>query len=489
MRIRSGLFLWVPVVGATALTACGGGGSGYNSPMTPPPPAMPTVSFTAPAQATSINFGRSVTLTWSTTNATSCTASTSSTTGGSFTGTQPTSGTATVVPTDKGSVTYTLTCMGPGGSASATTAAVTVSPSLLSTLSVAGITQIGTTSPQNGDSNPYGLAIAPATSGLITQGDLIVCNFNASSGQQGTGSTIVGLHPTAGATPYLVAQSAELTGCNALAVLPDDSISAAASATIANANPLVTAAGMVTDPFAADTFAGPWGEAYAPANGSNAAALYVSNLDGSIDRISLNGDAQTAFAQIATGFCHSGTPGAFLAPAGLTYDSSIDTLYIVDTSSYSVVAFANVSSIGAAGVVVDGQCQMTTTPPTPALTFSGPSASSARVIATGGMFSTPLSAALLPNGDLLVENADIVAGPTPNLVFEISPVLPGGFVGPPVQLDTVAPGALFGIAITTDANKNPVVYFNDDSVSPNAVMMLTVPASGSAAAPAMPPPY
>jgi hypothetical protein len=341
------------------------------------------------------------------------------------------------------------------------------------------------------------LAIAPATSGLITKGDLIACNFNASSGTQGTGTTIVGLHPTVGATNYLIAQDANLLGCNALAMLPDDSISAATAATT-NPNPLVTSAGVITNPFAADTFGGPWGEAYAAANGSNPAALYVSNLDGTVDRISLNGDAQTGTStQIAAGFCHSGAPGAYFAPAGLTYDPSIDTLYIVDTSSYSVVAFANVSSIGAAGVVVNGQCPTTTTttPPTPAPTFSGPSATSARVIATGGMFLAPLSAALLPNGDLLVENADInITNQTPDLVFEISPVLPGGFVGPPVQLvNDGMSGALFGIAITTDPTSgSPIVYFNDDTANPNSVMKLTTAPSSSPATPTpspMPPPY
>ena len=498
MRVRSScVFLLVPVAGAVALTACGGGGGGYSSPMMPPPPppAMPTVSFTSPAQATSINFGRAVTLAWSSTNATSCTASMSSTSGGTFTGTQPTTGNSvTVVPTASGTVTYTLTCMGTGGSASATTSTVTVLPSLLSTLSVAGITTIGSTVPTsgngNGDNNPYGLAIAPVTSGLITKGDLIVCNFNAVSGTQGTGTTIVGLHPTAGATNYQIAQDANLTGCNALAMLPDDSISAATAATT-NPNPLVTSAGVITNPFAADTFGGPWGEAYAAANGSNPAALYVSNLDGTVDRISLNGDAQTgALTQIASGFCHSGSAGAYFAPAGLTYDPSIDTLYVVDTSSYSVVAFANVSSIGAAGVLVNGQCQTSTTPPTPAPTFSGPSATSARVIATGGMFLAPLSAALLPNGDLLVENADInIHSQTPDLVFEISPVLPGGFVGQPVQLvNDGMSGALFGIAITTDATGNPIVYFNDDTATPNNVVMkLTTAPSGSSAPPMTPP--
>ena len=361
--------------------------------------------------------------------------------------------------------------MGTGGSASATSS-VTVNPSILSSLSVAGITTIGSTiDPVSADYNPYGLTLAPATAGLITQGDLIVCNFNAGmQTQQGTGTTIVGLHPTAGAMPYRIAQSADLQGCNALAMLPDDSISAAAY--MSNESPLVTAAGVVNTPFSSDTFAHPWGEAYVAATGTHPAALYISNVDGSIDRITLNGDAQSAFTQIATGFCASGSPGAIFAPSGLTYDASIDTLYIVDTSSNSVVAFANVSAIDAAGIAVNGQCSSVMAPPTPAPTFGGPSASAARVIATGGGFFTPLSAALLSDGDLIVADADInIGSQTPNLVFEISPVLPGGFVGQPVQLDTGTSGALFGIAATVDGQGNQIVYFNDDNA--NAVMKIT----------------
>jgi len=56
----------------------------------------------------------------------------------------------------------------------------------------------------------------------------------------------------------------------------------------------------------------------------------------------------------------------------------------------------------------------------------------------------------------------------------LSPVLPGGFVGQPLQLDTSGtPGALFGIAATTDAQGHQIVYFNDDNT--NAVMMLATP--------------
>ena len=67
----------------------------------------PTVSLSA--NPTSITFGQSSMLTWSSANATICTAS------GSWSGTKATSGTQSVSPTSTS--TYTLTCTGTGGSA------------------------------------------------------------------------------------------------------------------------------------------------------------------------------------------------------------------------------------------------------------------------------------------------------------------------------------------------------------------------------------
>jgi hypothetical protein len=448
-------------VGASALSSCGGG-SGYSGPAT-------AVSFTAPAKASSIILGQSLTLSWSSLYATSCTASTSNGMGGNFSGSQPTNGSMTVAPAATGSFTYTLSCSGAGGTSMTSTTTVSVSPSILSQL--ATITAIGSTVdplvPAGG--NPYGLTIAPVSSGLIAQGDLLVCNFDDTA-TEGTGTTLIGLHPTAGAQPYNIAQSTSLQGCNALAVLPDDSIAAAAYSS--NTLPLVSASGTVAMPFAQEPFAQPWGAAYVAATGTTPAALYVTNVGtgpgtASIDRIELNGDAPSSFTEIAKGFCGAGSPGMIYAPSGLTYDASIDTLYVVDTSSYSVVALSNVSAIGADGVVVNGTCGGST--PTPALQFSGPQAASARVIASGGQFNSPISAALLMDGDLIVGNGDIDSPPTPNLAFEISPNI--GFVGQPIQLDKGNPGALFGIAATTDGNGHQIIYFNDDNT--NMVNVLT----------------
>src|SRR5258708_13053104 len=94
--ITSGLFV-------SALVGCGGGHGGYGSMM----PA-PTVSFSQPAAAATINFGQSLAVTWTSANTTSGTPTTSSAAGGAFTGPQITSGSLTLVPTASGHHPYTL---------------------------------------------------------------------------------------------------------------------------------------------------------------------------------------------------------------------------------------------------------------------------------------------------------------------------------------------------------------------------------------------
>jgi hypothetical protein len=99
------------------LTCTGSGGSASaTAALTVTAPA-PTVTI-AVSPAT-ITVGQATTLTWSSTNATSCTAS------GAWSGTQATSGTASESPTATGTSNFTLSCTGSGGSGNAT-AALTV---------------------------------------------------------------------------------------------------------------------------------------------------------------------------------------------------------------------------------------------------------------------------------------------------------------------------------------------------------------------------
>src|ERR1039457_2010527 len=335
---------------------------------------------------------------------------------------------------------------------------VTISGAILPTL--ATMTTIGSTlDPTEHGGNPYGLTVATATAGLITMGDLIVCNFNdRATNTQGLGTTVIGLHPTAGAMPYRIAQSTQLLGCSSLTSLPDGSIVAAASqANGTGATVLVAPSGAISTPFSADVFAEPWSVIYATHAGSE--AVYVSDATtGAIDRIALTSDAQTAFTEIASGFStNQGKPGSISAPAGLTYDAANDTLYVVDTNANRVVALSNVSAIGTDGVIVAGT------------NFSGASAASGSVIASGAPLNGPISGALLVNGDLVVGNTLDPNGT--NLLIEISPT--AGVVATK-NVDTGAAAAIFGIVtvpktVTTQGAHGPIntqtnmIYFNDDN--------------------------
>ena len=90
------------------ITSCGGGGGGGGS--SEPPVAAPTVSISL--SSSSIVLGESVTINWSSSNATGCTAT------GSWSGSKATSGTETLTPSGVGFFNYGISCSGSGGSRS-----------------------------------------------------------------------------------------------------------------------------------------------------------------------------------------------------------------------------------------------------------------------------------------------------------------------------------------------------------------------------------
>ena len=57
-------------------------------------------------------------------------------------------------------------------------------------------TTLASTVADNGDLNPYAIAIAPITAGKIEKDDVLVDNFNNVSNLQGTGTTIIGYRPS-----------------------------------------------------------------------------------------------------------------------------------------------------------------------------------------------------------------------------------------------------------------------------------------------------
>lgn len=90
---------------AAVVTGCGGGGSSGT-------PAPPSIAVTISVSPTTITLGQPATVTWSSTNATGCTAS------GEWSGARATSGNEIVTPQSAGSKMFTLSCTGPNGNAS-----------------------------------------------------------------------------------------------------------------------------------------------------------------------------------------------------------------------------------------------------------------------------------------------------------------------------------------------------------------------------------
>ena len=115
MHASAALRLWIPGLRTTlsgllslALAACGGGGSGGSSTPASGGQSPPTVSLAA--NPTSVSSGGTTLLSWTTTNADTCTAS------GGWSGNQAINGNVQSSAISA-STTFTLNCSGPGGGA------------------------------------------------------------------------------------------------------------------------------------------------------------------------------------------------------------------------------------------------------------------------------------------------------------------------------------------------------------------------------------
>jgi hypothetical protein len=299
--------------------------------------------------------------------------------------------------------------------------------------------------PVNGAGNPYGLTIAPLTAGMFTKGDLVVCNFNAKSNVQGSGQSIVALHPKPNSQPTHVSGIKQLKGCDALSLDIDDTIWA--SAMVANDNPVIDPTGKLMSNISGKPFSQPWGQILSRQKGTS--IFYETNAGtGTVVRINVG--TKYTWEVIASGFpVNHGKPGTALAPSGLAYDTKMDTIYFVDGMNNTVVAFKNVSKIPKNGIKATQN----------GMKFTGPAAADAKIVLAGGPLNGPISTALLPNGNLIVGNTLDPSGK--NLLVEVS--TRSGNVLDMRNVDNGAQGALFGLVATGTNAANTKVYFNDDN--------------------------
>jgi hypothetical protein len=155
--------------------------------------SSPPVTVSLTAAPTTITLGQSSTLTWSSTNATACTAS------GAWSGAQATSGTLTETPSATGPASYVLTCTGAGGSANAT-AVLTVVAAPTVTLSV----------------SPTSITVGQSATLSWTSTNATACTASGGwSGAQATSGNAM-VSPSAAGTPSYVLTC---TGANNASVM------------------------------------------------------------------------------------------------------------------------------------------------------------------------------------------------------------------------------------------------------------------------------
>lgn len=325
------------------------------------------------------------------------------------------------------------------------------------------ITMVASTVPQNGDVNPYGVALARHNAGRLVSGDVLVSNFNNKGNLQGTGTTIVEISPGGGVTRFARISKLGLPGAcpggigltTALAVVNDwvivgslpskDGLAATSSA---GCLLVLDSSGRVRETIAGHGINGPWD--MTAASMGQTAFLFVANVlngtvaakgavvhHGTVLRLTLafhggNLPSLLSVATIGSGFAEQTNAATFVVgPTGLGLGSS-GALYVADTGPNRIT------------VIPDALSRVT-------------SAGTGMVLTTGGWLNSPLGLTIAPNGDVLTVNGGN------GRIVETTPA--GDQIAARFLDRSGSPpgnGALFGLAV---APAGAGLYYVDDAAN------------------------
>lgn len=328
------------------------------------------------------------------------------------------------------------------------------------------IQTLASTVPKNGDVNPYGVTVVPASTGRLVAGDVLVSNFNDHRNLQGTGTSIVEVSPTGIVTQFAELSANKLPGpcpgglglTTALVALRSGWVVVGSlptkdgtSATMqAGCLLVIDSSGTAVETISGAPINGPW-DMTALDSGSTV-VLFVTNVlngtvaaspnvvdGGTIVRIGLSipgagAPVVTSEVIVGSGFAERTDPAALVVgPTGLGLGAD-GTLFVADSAANRIAAISG------------------------AITRSSPT--SGATVSAGGAINDPLGLAIAPNGDILTTN-----GGDGNLVE----TTPEGRQLAVKMLDTSpAPpgpngnGTLFGLAVVPDGSG---IYFVDDGTN------------------------
>ncbi|KVO15244.1 hypothetical protein WK05_00760 [Burkholderia ubonensis] len=326
------------------------------------------------------------------------------------------------------------------------------------------------TVPDNGDQNPYAIAVAPVSAGTIQQGDVLVDNFNNAANLQGTGSTIVNYRPSTQQLSLFASIPRDLKACPGGVGLSTAMTMLKSGWVIVGSTPsndgttntkgagcliVLDPHGKIASTWSTPNINDPWGN-MAVVDRGDSATLFVSmagfgvgGADGNppvykqatvlrLDLAIPNGQPPVIKQEtvIASGLGAQADKSVFLVgPTGLALSGDQKKLYVSD-------------AIGNRIVEIDDPLTRDT------------SAGVGRQVTADGFLHRPLALATAPNGHLLATNA------LNGQVVEIDPVAGKQLYARWINTDKAqtppGSGDLFGIAMTPEGDS---FYFVADDVN------------------------
>jgi hypothetical protein len=320
-------------------------------------------------------------------------------------------------------------------------------------------TTLTTTVPANGDQNPYAIVVAPASSGAIEKGDILVTNFNNDKNLQGLGTTIVSFRPSTkklstfaelprhlpecpGGIGLTTAMTMLKSGWVIVGSAPSEDGTTATKG--AGCLLVLDSQGKVAGALAGANIDAPWGNV-ATIDKGDSATIFVSNAgfglgapsadsppskQATVVRFYLdieNGKPPVVKSQtvIGSGFNAQADKDVFLiGPTGLQPGAD-DTLYVSDAIGNSI------------NVIHEASTRTT-------------SAGAGDIVTKDGFLKRPLAMTMAPNGNLIVTNGQN------GQVVEVDPKtgkqLTAIWVDQNKAQTPPGSGDLFGIAITASGN-------------------------------------
>jgi len=315
-----------------------------------------------------------------------------------------------------------------------------------------------TVDPANGDKGPRAVTVIQESGGKLKKGQLLVCNFEDSSGTAGNGTTIEQFSPTASSKPATFLQSSEIEGCDGSAVSGADGDAYATGFTSKvmveindNGQLKKTFGKPITQPFG--DVAGP------PLSLYSRDYIFAGNADtGGIDSFAFGGYDASNGTEIVNGFdVNKGSGWSALGPSvaywcgalpgesSCPYKHQSDSLFVVDGACDAIVEITNATSL----LETD---EITVEPGCKKFKCEYPKTSCAKLVKAGSPLNKPVAITTLPNGNLIVANTGN------NTLVEMTQ---SGQVLDTKVVDKSKTAGIFGIAANGKNDSNTVLFYTD----------------------------